>query len=388
MNEQDLAAFNALITSPIRSEERENALQTWSTYKQERQLSQISADKKLRGESDVLGKHDYIRSLTEKVVNISGATLTDVCVGYADLRGMIMEDVTVVCDLLPWCALKGANLENASLQRATLKELRLIDADLRNTDLSAADLSGADLTNANLQGAILRNTNFKGAILERTNLVGCDIEGAIFDDACVYGISAWDVKGEPLSSKNLVVTPNGQAQITTDNIKIAQFLYLLTHNPDIRDALDTVTQKVVLLLGRFSPERKAILDSLRDSLRDMDLVPVMFDFARVDNQDFTETITLLARLSRFIIADITEPASIPQELQAIAPNVAVPISLIIQQGHEPYSMSKNLKKYHWVLRPQRYTDTAHLLTEVKPKVVNLAEHKLKELRELKRQDDW
>jgi hypothetical protein len=34
------------------------------------------------------------------------------------------------------------------------------------------------------------------------------------------------------------------------------------------------------------------------------------------NRDFTEAVRTLAGISRFIVADLTDPASIPQELQA------------------------------------------------------------------------
>ena len=41
---------------------------------------------------------------------------------------------------------------------------------------------------------------------------------------------------------------------------------------------------------------------------------MMFDFERPTQRDFTETIKTLAGLSRFIIADITNPKSSPLEL--------------------------------------------------------------------------
>jgi hypothetical protein len=49
--------------------------------------------------------------------------------------------------------------------------------------------------------------------------------------------------------ENLIITPPGQADI--DNIKVAQFIYLLLNNKEIRDVIDTITSKAVLILGRF-----------------------------------------------------------------------------------------------------------------------------------------
>ena len=37
---------------------------------------------------------------------------------------------------------------------------------------------------------------------------------------------------------------------------MAQFVYLLLNNAKIRDVIDTVTAKAVLILGRFKGERK------------------------------------------------------------------------------------------------------------------------------------
>jgi hypothetical protein len=44
-------------------------------------------------------------------------------------------------------------------------------------------------------------------------------------------------------------------------------------------------------------------------------VPIIFDFERPPDQDFTETIKVLAGMSLFIIADITNPKSTPMERQ-------------------------------------------------------------------------
>jgi hypothetical protein len=55
----------------------------------------------------------------------------------------------------------------------------------------------------------------------------------------------------PRSAKQqyLVVTSYGEPEITVDNIEVAQFVYLLLHNEKIRDVIDTIGKKGVLLLG-------------------------------------------------------------------------------------------------------------------------------------------
>lgn len=65
---------------------------------------------------------------------------------------------------------------------------------------------------------------------------------------------------------NLRMTPGTESAITVDNLEVAQFLYLLVHNQKICAVLDTITSKVVLILGRFG-EHKVILDALREALR-------------------------------------------------------------------------------------------------------------------------
>jgi len=386
MNRRDFEEFERLSRSPIRSEERETALQAWNAYKLSRQVAhwrgRPTDEQGLgAGKSGEWTKGDYIQCLTAPAIDLRGATLTDVCVGYVDLRGARLDNVTFSQDLRPWTALKGAKLEAASLQYVEMPGARLMDSDLRGVNLSGANLAGADLNGANLAKAVLRGTHLANANLEGANLVGADIEGTNLDGARVYGVAAWDLKGEPESSKDLVVTPDTMAAITADDIRVAQFLYLLVNNPQIRNVLDTVTRKVVLLLGRFKPERKAVLDALRDELRARNYVPVLFDFKPSTSRDITETITLLARMARFIIADLTEPSSLPQELQAVAPDLAVPIRLIIQEGHEPYSMASNLAKYHWVIKPYEYPDIPGLITNLREQVVAVAEAKRTEIAE-------
>jgi hypothetical protein len=83
----------------------------------------------------------------------------------------------------------------------------------------------------------------------------------------------------------LIITPSNEPEITVDNIEIAQFIYLLLNNQKIRDVIDTITSKVVLILGRFTPQRKAVLDALREELRRRDYLPILFDFDKPASRD-------------------------------------------------------------------------------------------------------
>lgn len=147
----------------------------------------------------------------------------------------------------------------------------------------------------------------------------------------------------------------------------------------VRKTLDTVRSKSVLLLGRFTPHRKQVLNRIRDRLRDYGYSPIVFDFPQVEDRDITETVTLLARLCRFVVADLTEPASIPKELEAIAPRVAVAIQPLIQGDEQTYSMFTDYWKYDWVLELRRYPDESALMAEFDTIVTAAAEAKAIEL---------
>jgi len=196
----------------------------------------------------------------------------------------------------------------------------------------------------------------------------------------VYGISVWNVQTEGAIQDDLVITRRDEPIITVDNLDLAQFIYLLLNNKKIRDVIDTITSKVVLILGRFTEERKVILDALRDELRKHDYSPVLFDFEKPTSRSITETVRTLAHLARFILADITDPSSIPQELYAIVPTLAVPVLPLLEASKREYSMFDDLRRtYHWVLPVYQYTDLASLYLSLEENVINHAEQKAKEL---------
>jgi hypothetical protein len=151
--------------------------------------------------------------------------------------------------------------------------------------------------------------------------------------------------------------------VTVDNIEVAQFVYLLLHNEKIRDIIDTIGKKGVLLLGRFTEGRIEILERLREELRNRGYLPIIFNFDKPETKNFTKTVSLLAGLSHFVIADVTNPKSAPLELQATVPEVMVPFKPIIKEGEDPFAMLKDLWIQHrdWVFEPLYYSSPDALI---------------------------
>ena len=237
-------------------------------------------------------------------------------------------------------------------------------------------------TNYNLRGATLSGANLSGANLEQAILVEVELTGADLTGCHVYGVSAWGLKLDGATQqKNLVITREGEPEITVDNIEVAQFIYLMLHNQKIRDVIDTITSKAVLILGRFTDERKAVLDALREELRKRDYLPILFDFEKPRSRDTDETITLLARMARFIIADISDAKSVLQELRAIVPDLpSVPVQPIILAMQEEPGMFDFYRNRPSFLTVHRYASQEQLLADLGEKVIRPAELKVLDLR--------
>lgn len=282
-----------------------------------------------------------------------------------DLQGAVLAGADLRFADLSWTDLRGAVLIEANLSGANLTYVQLNAANLSSVALSGADLNGADLTNANLSLVTMVGTSFGNA-----NLSG----------ARVYGISVWDVKAQDAIQNSLIITPSDQPDITVDHLEVAQFIYLLLNNSRIRGVLNTITSKAVLILGRFSADRKATLEALRAGLRARNYLPIIFDFEKPTTRDFTETVLTLAGLARFVIADLTDPRSIPQELMAIIPQLpSVPIRPLLLGNQIEWAMFRDLARRNQVIPPFHYSDDAMLLSHLEDQVIEPAERRALEV---------
>lgn len=270
--------------------------------------------------------------------NLIGANLRDVKLQKANL-----ELAKLGSAVLRWASFNKANLTGANLNQADMRNIDLRCANLCQAKLSEVDLSTANLTQADLSRTVikrstLRNTILNGVNLTNANLSGSDLAGASLIgadcsgvnlslarltstnlqnsrlvDCRVYGESTWDLNLHETVMRNIIVTQQGEAEVTVDDLEVAQFIYLLLNRDKLRKIINTINTKAVLILGRFTPERKAVLDLVANEIRNNNLLPIIFDFQRPTGRDFTETIKVLAGMSLFVVVDITDPKSVPLE---------------------------------------------------------------------------
>ena len=298
--------------------------------------------------------------------NLSKAYLIEAYLNKADLRRADLSGA-----YLSEADLREANLRGANLRSAYLTGTNLSEADLRGADLSRASLCGA-----NFNGANLNYTNFTNANLNRVSFVETKLEGSDLSDSSIYGISAWNLKTDKKTKQlNLKISKDDEPIITVDDIEVAQFIYLLIKNEKLRKVINSVAEKGVLILGRFGGGGIEVLHRVAEKLREMKYLPIIFDFDRPQDKNYTETIKTLAGLSRFIVVDLSGP-SVPQELYATVPHFKIPFVPILEKGKQQYAMFADILEYDWVMKPVEFDTTQALINSIPSKVVKPAEKQL------------
>ena len=305
--------------------------------------------------------------------NLSKVDLRSANLGRADLREANLIEADLTNAILSSAQLGRANLSRANLSSANLWWVNLWNATLSGVNLADAELWHANLTNTDLSQANLERADLTSAVLIETNLRQANLAGAV-----VYGIAAWNINLEEAIQTDLVITQPIEPRITVDDLEIAQFIYLLLNHQKLRSVLNAITERGVLLLGRFGGGGLELLHSMAATLREMKYLPIIFDFERPTDRDYTETVKTLVGLSRFVIVDLSGP-SVPQELYASVPFFDIPFVPIIESGRATYSMFRDLLKYSWVLKPPvEFVSQEHLLEILPSKIVAAAEERHKE----------
>jgi uncharacterized protein YjbI with pentapeptide repeats len=295
--------------------------------------------------------------------NLIGVSLSDAYLNGANLSGANLSEALI----------NDAHFHGAQLAGAKLIRANLIRTNLTLANLAGADLSEASLVEAKLQSADLTGANLTGCDLTHALLIGTRVEKSTLSRCRIYGISAWDLIGTPEAQDSLIITPQGEPEVTTDNLKVAQFIYLILANEELRDVIGTIGKKAVLILGRFGGGGIEVLRAIAKGLRGSGYLPMLFEFAVPENKTYTETVRTLAGLARFVIVDLSGP-SVPQELYATVPHTKIPFVPILEKGKQPYAMFVDLFEYDWVLRPIiEFDSTEDLLEKLPEKVITPAE---------------
>ena len=146
--------------------------------------------------------------------------------------------------------------------------------------------------------------------------------------------------------------------------------------------LSDIASRTVLILGRFTAQRKAILDALHKALMTppRNYSPLVFDFERPNDRTLIGSILRYASVSRFVIADLSDPKSVPAELQAIVPQfVTLPVVPIIETSQREYPVADDILGRQSVKPVVHYRDEAHLMTILDAQILAPAEKLYAEL---------
>jgi len=245
-------------------------------------------------------------------------------------------------------------------------------------DFSFACLSLADLVEADLRGARFVHTDLKGADLSGANLagariIGADIEGAKISGCRVFAAEVWDLIGEFYEQQDLILTAEADPMVTVDNIRIPQFIQAYLDSEAIRKAVYSITFRAVLFLGRFAfLERKAILKSLTNKLREYGLLPIVVDLNPASDERLNETINYLSEVAYFMIADLTNPRTYLGDMRAEITKIEMPLLPILQVGTSQITNLAELQRFRWTLEPVEYTSADDLVQAVTPETIDAA----------------
>jgi len=177
-----------------------------------------------------------------------------------------------------------------------------------------------------------------------------------------------------------------QTQVKHDHrelVKEATKMVKERDRSEYKEPINESLSRQVLILGRFSPRRKKILDSLMKILQQHPdgYLPLMLDGKKPEGRTLGEWGLYAAITSKFIIADISEPKSIPDELRSIVPNCpSRPVVPIINKSGHSYALSEDWAIRMNVAKPTiRYKNEKDLSTKFNDEVIPAVKKLFKDL---------
>jgi hypothetical protein len=147
--------------------------------------------------------------------------------------------------------------------------------------------------------------------------------------------------------------------------------------------LSEVASRSVLILGRFTETRKPMLDLIRREISTPPhhYVPILFDFDRPKDRTMVESVLRFAGVSRFVIADLSDPKWVLAELQQVVPAFrSLPVVPIIEATQREEEVIAHFEGYASVHRAVRYKDPTHLRAILGTEVLPAAERLYEDLK--------
>ncbi len=299
--------------------------------------------------------------------NLSDALLDRANLSHANLSHALLSEAALVDAVLYRVDLREANLDGAYLTGADLREADLSKTLLR-AELAGADLRRANLKQANLRGAWLTRAIVTDANMTEADLTGCDI----------HGIAAWDVQLQDAVQWNLLISGVDENFITVDNFQVAQLLQLVLYNQEIMYLAHVSIEKLVLVLGYFDYNLQGVLEAITSTLRQENYLPVVFQCSISLLPSWLENLSLLTSLARFIIVDATFSKSVPQQIEHVISHFpSLPIQPLLHVGWKREDVLNPLKHYSSVLETYRYSSVEELAAQMKERVIEPAERRLR-----------
>ena len=319
----------------------------------------------------------HLERASLKEASLRYANLSNVHAEKANLSGADFRGATLrQGDFRQTICLNNTRFPHANLREADFTRARMTEAELSQADLTQACFDGADLTFASLNDAILDETSLLGTNLARARVFGAFIRRVKTNDR---------TRQQGLFVDVHVVWERQPGKmidfIEADDIHVAQFHDLVDEQGSIGKLLTSTTRQVVLILGRFLPRRKQVLDRLADALRSRGKIAVIYDFPSPDNREISDTVRFIAAMSQFIVVDLTKASSVPLELQVTVPDLMVPVLPIIQSREPVFAMFSDLqRRYSWIQPTVSYKDAKQLVKYVDEAIIDRAELAAEQLR--------
>lgn len=320
--------------------------------------------------NSILNKADF-KDANLKRADFQNAHLAEATFESADLRGANFKNADLTRSNLKNCKIDNttifegvilyeANLEELLINRVSFKNSKITNTKLSYIKIKESNFDGVDFSNSEITNSEILNSNLKRTKFINTTITNCHLE-----DCNIYGASIWNLTTSNTLQKDLLITDSGEQHIYIDDMDLANYIFLVRNDSNLTKIINASTSKFVLILGRFSEPRKSILESIKNNIRAYQYLPILFDFKKPDGRTLTETIGILAKLSRFIIADITSATFVLHELNHIIPiMVNVPLIPILVKGEYESLTFEHWGKYPWVLPTYEYENEEELLNNI------------------------